>query len=141
MAEAESDDVLAMYALVGTDVCRKAMLWLDRFGPSYRFVDLQRERPEAATLKTWAVSLDGWDALIDRSGRAWKGLLPQRQHPGSDPEWTLLIREHPGILRQPIAVLPDGRVAVGFSGGLYERLFGKAKVKSSNVRDGHQDHE
>jgi arsenate reductase-like glutaredoxin family protein len=117
------------------------MHWLDRLGPSYRFVDLQRERPEAATLKTWAASLGSWDALIDRSGRAWKSLLPQRQQPGSDPEWTLLIREHPGILRQPIAVLPDGRVAVGFSGGIYERLFGKAEAKSSIAHDEHQNHE
>jgi Spx/MgsR family transcriptional regulator len=125
VAEAPADAVVAVYGFDGSDVCRKARNWLDRFGPAYRFVDVQRERPDAAMLKSWAATLDGWAALVDRGSRAWSGLLPQRRHPSSDPEWTLLIREHPGVLRQPIAVLPDGRLVAGFSGGSYEKLFGK----------------
>lgn len=128
MAEAAADAAVVVYGIDGTDICRKARNWLDRFGPPYRFVDIQRERPEPERLKAWAEALNGWPALVDRSGSAWNGLLPQRRNPGSDPEWTLLIREHPGILRQPVTVLPDGRIAVGFSGGIYERLLGKAKV-------------
>ena len=129
MAETAPAAVTLVHGLDGTDICRKACHWLDRFGPAYRFVDLQRQRPEPALLKTWAQALGGWDALVDRGGRAWGGLLAQRKHPASDPEWTLLIREHPGILRQPIIELPDGRVAVGFTGGRYERLLGKAKAR------------
>ncbi|MCE5232116.1 MAG: ArsC/Spx/MgsR family protein [Mizugakiibacter sp.] len=121
-------EAAVVYGLDGCDACGKARRWLDRFGPPYRFVDLARERPEPAALKAWAAALGGWGALVDRGGRAWAGLLPQRKHPDSDPEWTLLIREHPGILRHPVAVLADGRVAVGFTGGSYERLFGKARA-------------
>ena len=131
MAESIGDAVVVIHGFEGSDTCRKACAWMNRFGPAYRFIDLQRERPEPALLKTWALALGGWDALVDRGGRAWLGLLPQRKHPGSDPEWSLLIREHPGVLRQPVTMLPDGRVAVGFTGGSYERLMGKARAKPS----------
>ena len=118
-------EAAVLYGLAGTDACRKACAWLDRFGHAYRFADTQRERPAPEALKAWAQAAGGWDALIERGGRAWKNLLPQRRNPESDPEWTLLIREHPGVLRQPLAVLADGRIAAGFSGGSYEKLFGK----------------
>ena len=129
MAEVAPDAALLVYGLDGSDACRKARNWLDRFGPPYQFVDTQKQRPEAASLKAWAAALGGWDALVDRGGSGWKGLLQQRRNPGSDPEWTLLIREHPDILRQPVTVVADGRVAVGFTGGIYERLLGKGKAK------------
>ena len=129
MAEAARDAVVVVHGLDGADSCRKACHWLDRFGPPYQFVDVQKRRPEPEALRAWAAALGGWNALVDRSGSAWNGLLQQRRNPGSDPEWTLLIREHPGVLRQPVTVLPDGRVAVGFTGGIYERLLGKGKAK------------
>ncbi|MGN6228653.1 MAG: ArsC/Spx/MgsR family protein [Dyella sp.] len=118
-------EAAVLYGLAGTDACRKACAWLDRFGHAYRFVDTQRERPAPEALKAWAQAAGGWDALADRGGKAWKNLLPQRRNPESDPEWTLLIREHPGVLRQPLAVLADGRVVAGFTGGSYEKRFGK----------------
>jgi Spx/MgsR family transcriptional regulator len=129
VAEMAANDLLVVYGLDACDTCRKAGRWLERFGPPFRFVDLHRERPDADMLKIWAESMGGWPALVDRSSSVWAKLLPQRKHPCSDPEWTLLIREHPAILRHPVVALTDGRVAVGFSGGSYERLFGIDKAK------------
>jgi Spx/MgsR family transcriptional regulator len=118
-------EAAVLYGLAGTDACRKACAWLDRFGYAYRFIDTGSERPTPEALKAWAQAAGGWDVLVERGGRAWKNLLPQRRNPQSEPEWALLIREHPGVLRQPLAVLADGRVAVGFTGGSFEKLFGK----------------
>lgn len=130
MSERAPAAVTMLYGLDGTDACRKACAWLDRFGHAYRFVDVRSERPTPEALKSWAQAAGEWSVLVDRGGRAWKNLLPQRRDPQSDPEWTLLIREHPGVLRQPLAVLADGRVAVGFSGGSYEKLFGKSRASA-----------
>ncbi|MGA0585830.1 ArsC/Spx/MgsR family protein [Dyella sp. KRB-257] len=121
-------EAAVLHGLAGTEACRRACAWLVRCGHAYRFVDTRRERPAPEALKAWAQAAGGWDALVDRSGRAWKNLLPQRRNPESDPEWMLLIREHPGVLRQPLAVLPDGTLLVGFTGGQYEKRFGKGRA-------------
>jgi len=50
--------------------------------------------------------------------------LPEaRKSPGSAAEWTLLIKEHPALIRRPLAVLDDGGVHQGFSDALYSKLF------------------
>jgi len=125
VGEPAADARPVLYGFADADSCRKACRWLDRFGPAYDFVELRQQRPEASLLRQWASRAGGWDALTDRAGKAWKNLLPQRRHPASDAEWTLLIREHPGVLRLPLAVLADGRVLAGFTGGGYEKAFGK----------------
>ena len=117
---------LTLYGFASCDTCGKARRWLQRFGHVHDFVDLQVSRPDADTLRAWAAAAGGWEALADRGGAAWQRLLPARRHPATDPEWILLIREHPGVLRHPLAWLEDGRIGLGFSGGQYEKLFGKS---------------
>ena len=116
---------LTLYGLVSCDTCGKARRWLQRFGHVHDFVDLQLSRPDADTLRAWAAAAGGWEALVDRGGAAWQRLLPVRRDPASDPEWTLLIREHPGVLRHPVAWSGPGRIGLGFSGGQYEKRYGK----------------
>ena len=62
----------------------------------------------AATLKDWAQQLGGWEKLVNKSSTTWRNLLPQRKNPGSDPEWTLLLKEYPALIRRPVVVQPDG---------------------------------
>ena len=116
---------LVVYGLASCDTCDKARRWLQRFGHAHDFVNLTSARPDADSLHAWAAAAGGWEALVDRGGSAWQRLLPSRRQPASDPEWTLLIREHPGALRHPLAWPGDGRIGLGFSGGQYEKLFGK----------------
>ncbi|GAP66546.1 transcriptional regulator, Spx/MgsR family [Mizugakiibacter sediminis] len=116
---------VTLYGLEKCDTCRKARNWLARFGVEHAFVDYREQRVPAETLKDWARQVGGWEKLVNKSGPTWRNLLPQRKNPGSDPEWTLLIKEHPALVRRPVVVLEDGRVHIGFSDNGYKRLFGK----------------
>jgi Spx/MgsR family transcriptional regulator len=111
-----------VYGLDNCDTCRKARNWLDRRGVTYRFVDYRAERQAPETLKDWSEQVGGWSALINRNGPTWRNLPAARKDPVTDPEWTLLLREHPALVRRPVLVR-DGRVSTGFSDKLYAQLF------------------
>ncbi|HTD27950.1 MAG TPA: ArsC/Spx/MgsR family protein, partial [Xanthomonadaceae bacterium] len=50
-----------------------------------------------------------------------------RKTPQSDPEWTLLIKEYPALVKRPIVVGDDGAVAVGFTDNAFKLRFGIRK--------------
>lgn len=114
-----------LYGLPNCDTCRKARNWLERFHVGYQFVDYRTNPTPAATLKHWAAALGGWDKLVNKSSTTWRNLLPQRKNPGpgSDPEWTLLLKEYPALIRRPVVVLGDGSVSVGFTDNGFKQLF------------------
>lgn len=117
---------ITLYGLDKCDTCRKARNWLDRRKVGFSFVDYRAHPIPAPTLKAWAPVLGGWETLVNRSGTTWRALPDARKSPGSAAEWTLLIREHPALIRRPVAVLDDGSVQQGFSDALYSKLFPRA---------------
>jgi len=118
-------DAVTLYGLPTCDTCRKACNWLDRFGVEHAFVDYRAHPGPAATLREWAQQLGGWEKLVNKSSTTWRGLLPQRKNPQSGPEWTLLLKEYPALIRRPVVVLDDGPVHVGFSDNGFKKLFEK----------------
>lgn len=112
-----------LYGLGNCDTCRKARKWLDRFEIAHEFIDYREQRIEPATLKAWAEQLGGWDALINRASTTWRNLLPTRKSPASDPEWQLLLKEYPQLIKRPVTVTPDGVVSVGFKDAIYKKRF------------------
>ncbi|HEX7348253.1 MAG TPA: Spx/MgsR family RNA polymerase-binding regulatory protein [Rhodanobacteraceae bacterium] len=114
---------VTLYGLPTCDTCRKARNWLDRFGVECTFVDYRAHPVPAATLKAWAAQLGGWEKLVNKASTTWRGLLPQRKNPGSDPEWTLLLKEYPALIRRPVVVDDAGTVAVGFTDNAFKRRF------------------
>jgi Spx/MgsR family transcriptional regulator len=114
---------VTLYGLPNCDTCRKARNWLTRFNVAHDFIDYRAQPVPAATLKTWAARLGGWEALVNKSGTTWRGLLPQRKNPGSDPEWTLLLKEYPALVRRPVVVRDDGEVTVGFTDNAFKKRF------------------
>lgn len=113
----------ALYGLPTCDTCRKARNWLDRFDVAHTFVDYRANPVPATTLKEWAKQLGGWEKLVNKSSTTWRNLLPQRKDPQSDPEWTLLLKEYPALIRRPVVVFDHGDVHVGFSDSGFKKLF------------------
>ena len=116
---------IILYGLPTCDTCRKARNWLDRFGVAYTFVDYRANPVPAAMLKEWAKQLGGWEKLVNKSSTTWRNLLPQRKNPASDPEWTLLLKEYPALIRRPVVARGNGEVSVGFSDNAFKKLFGR----------------
>ncbi len=65
----------------------------------------------------------GWEKLVNRTGMTWRALPPARKTPGSDPEWLLLIKEYPALVRRPVVMLADGSLSQGFADKLFLKLF------------------
>jgi len=116
---------VTLYGLTTCDTCRKARNWLDRFEVAYTFVDYRANPVQATTLKHWAQQLGGWEKLVNKSSTTWRTLLPQRKNPASDPEWTLLLKEYPALVRRPVVVQEDDSVSVGFTDNGFKKLFGR----------------
>jgi Spx/MgsR family transcriptional regulator len=116
-----------LYGLSTCDTCRKARNWLKRFGVEHTFVDYREQRVPADTLKDWARQLGGWDALVNRASTTWKTLPDARKSPQSDPEWTLLIKEYPALVKRPVVVTDNGAVTVGFTDNAFKHHFGVCK--------------
>ncbi|HAI59990.1 MAG TPA: arsenate reductase [Xanthomonadaceae bacterium] len=122
-----STPTTTLYGLAACDTCRKARLWLDRSGIAHAFVDYREQRQSPETLKGWAAQLGGWDRLINKAGTTWRQLPDARKAPGSDPEWLLLLKEHPALIKRPVLVTADGVVSVGFTDNAYKARFGVKK--------------
>jgi Spx/MgsR family transcriptional regulator len=116
-----------VYGLDSCDTCRKARNWLTRFGVEHEFVDYRSHRQSPETLKSWAGQLGGWDKLVNRASTTWRTLPEARKSPQSDPEWTLLLKEYPALIKRPVAVTDDGAVTVGFTDNAFKLRFGVKK--------------
>ena len=122
--------MITLYGLANCDTCKKARNWLTRFGVAHDFIDYREQRIAPEMLKDWAQQLGGWDKLINRASTTWRNLPELRKTPHSDPEWTLLIKEYPQLVKRPVVVADDGAVSVGFTDNLFKQRFVKS---SSNI--------
>jgi len=122
-----------LYGLDNCDTCKKARKWLDRFGVAHVFVDYRNQRIAPDVLTAWATQLGGWDALINRASTTWRTLPPNRKAPASGPEWLLLLKEYPQLVKRPVVVAENGCVSVGFSDSLFKKRFAICAATSPAV--------
>jgi Spx/MgsR family transcriptional regulator len=115
---------IRIYGLEKCATCRKARNWLDRHKIAHEFIDYREHRVDTPTLKQWARQAGGWDKLINRTGMTWRNLPPNRKSPQSEPEWLLLLKEYPALVRRPLVALDDGSVHQGFTDKLFAGLLG-----------------
>jgi len=114
---------VTLYGLDTCDTCRKARNWLGRHKVEHEFIDYRAHPIAAANLKQYASAVGGWEKLVNRSSMTWRNLPEARRSPQSDPEWTLLIKEYPALVRRPLVVTADGDVSVGFTDKAFAKLF------------------
>lgn len=103
--------------------CVKAQSWLRKSGISFEFIDYRERRIDASMLRDWAQQV-GWSALINRASTSWRELPAARRNPASDPEFTLLIKEYPTLVKRPV-LLHQGRITLGFTDKLYKSVFAR----------------
>ena len=115
--------IAKVYGLDKCSTCQKARKWLDRHKIDYVFSDYREQRVDAPALKAWAKAVGGWEKLVNRSGMTWRNLPPARKSPASDPEWLLLIKEYPALIRRPVVAMDDGSICLGFTDKLFGKLF------------------
>jgi Spx/MgsR family transcriptional regulator len=120
---------ITLYGLDKCGTCDKARSWLTRHEIAHQFIDYRANPVPATTLKAWAGQLGGWEKLVNRTSMTWRNLPDGRKTPGSDPEWTLLIKEYPALVRRPVALDAAGVVGVGFTDKQYGLRFGIAGKK------------
>ena len=114
---------ITVYGLNTCDTCKKARNWLGRHKIAHDFIDYREHPIPAAKLKDSANAVGGWEKLVNRSSTTWRNLPEARRSPQSDPEWTLLIKEYPALVRRPLVVTADGDVSIGFTDHAFATLF------------------
>ncbi|HEX4481587.1 MAG TPA: Spx/MgsR family RNA polymerase-binding regulatory protein [Rudaea sp.] len=115
--------MIKVYGLQKCSTCDKARKWLGKHKVAHAFVDYRDNRIEGSLLKDWAKQAGGWESLVNRTGTTWRNLLPNRKAPASDPEWLLLIKEYPALVRRPVVVFDDGTMSVGFTDKKFREMF------------------
>lgn len=94
---------------------KKAERWFKERRIKYQYIDLRTKGLSAGEYRSVKAAV-GYDALVDRDGRAWKELYMDYRTP-QDAEIALL--EHPELFRVPI--VRNGRQAtVGFCPEVWE---------------------
>ncbi|UXI66789.1 Spx/MgsR family RNA polymerase-binding regulatory protein [Tahibacter amnicola] len=114
---------MKVYGLEKCDTCKKTRNWLSRHQLAHEFIDYRDHRVPAETLKQWAMAVGGWEKLVNRASTTWRGLPEARKSPASAPEWTLLIKEYPALVRRPVVVTDAGEVSVGFNDKQFAQRF------------------
>jgi Spx/MgsR family transcriptional regulator len=115
--------MLTMYGLVNCDTCKKAQNWLKRVEQPFVFTDYRANPIAPELLSQWADQLGGFDALLNKASTTWRNLLPNKKTPGSKPEYLMLLKEYPALIKRPVLVFPDKRVVLGFKDAQYKKLF------------------
>lgn len=113
---------VTLYGLANCDTCKKAQNWLKRFDHDFTFIDYRANPVSPELLGQWSEQLGGFDALLNKASTTWRNLLPNKKTPGSKPEYLMLLKEYPALLKRPVLVLGNGRIVLGFKDANYKRV-------------------
>ncbi len=101
-----------VWGLKNCDTCRKALKWLEAEGIDHTFRDIRKDGLAADDVLAW-LRIVGPVELVNRRGTTWRNLDEADKLVSTDEDLTMLILEHPAIVKRPVFVAGD-TVIVGF---------------------------
>ena len=103
---------MILYGIPNCDTVKKARVFLAGRGAAYEFHDYKKAGVPADAVARWLARW-GWEAVLNRSGTAFRA-LPEIDKVGLDAERaTALMLANPSMIKRPI--LEGGDVAlIGF---------------------------
>ena len=122
MARMSTPNVI-LYGIAGCDTVRKARAWLTERGVPHEFHDFRRQGVPAGRLDGWLERL-GAERLLNRRGTTWRALDAAAQARAADAAGVAaLLREHPTLIRRPVAEWGDA-VSAGFDEAAWNERLG-----------------
>jgi arsenate reductase (glutaredoxin) len=110
-----------LYGIKNCDTCKKARVWLDNNGISYKFHDYRVDGLTLEQLHHFAASL-GWKAMLNRSSTSWRQLSSDQQADLTEAKALQLMLELPTLIKRPI--LDTGNeLLIGFKPEHYQSKF------------------
>ena len=110
-----------LYGIPNCDTMKKARVWLDDHGVTYRFHNYKTDGIDEATLRRW-VDQVGWEKLLNRAGTTFRKLdEADRQDIDAD-KAIRLMQAQPSLIKRPV-LDRDGAVTVGFKPEVYAEIF------------------
>jgi arsenate reductase (glutaredoxin) len=110
-----------LYGIPNCDTMKKARVWLDDHGVTYRFHNYKTDGIDEATLRRW-IDQVGWEKLLNRAGTTFRKLdEADRQDIDAD-KAIRLMQAQPSLIKRPV-LDRDGAVTVGFKPEVYAEIF------------------
>lgn len=103
---------IVVHGIPNCDTVKKARVWLDGQGVSYRFHDFRKDGIDAGMLRAWAADA-GWEKLLNRAGTTFRK-LPEADRSDIDADKAVVIMlANPSAIKRPV-VTGAGAVLIGF---------------------------
>lgn len=108
-----------LYGIPQCDTVKRARQHLLAEGVAHTFHDLKKQGVPAEALAAWVAAV-GWERLLNRQGTTWRQLDAARQATVVDAASAQAVMAAlPSVIKRPVVVWPDGRITVGFKGGVF----------------------
>lgn len=103
---------MILYGIPNCDTVKKARVWLDQAGVTYRFHNYKTDGVDAERLRGWVAQL-GWEVLLNRAGTTFRK-LPEADRADLDAgKAVALMVAHPSAIKRPV-LEGDSVLLVGF---------------------------
>jgi arsenate reductase (glutaredoxin) len=110
-----------LYGIPNCDTMKKARVWLDDHGVTYRFHNYKTDGIDEATLRRW-IDQVGWEKLLNHAGTTFRKLdEADRQDIDAD-KAIRLMQAQPSLIKRPV-LDRDGALTVGFKPEVYAEIF------------------